>query len=426
MQSHKSADFSIKLFSFAFNLCATIRVYFNINGKSLLNPGSYVNTYLFLCLVIRKTSVKISTIQNRINSKKMKNNFQLLVSLGLASLLLCSSCNDDNDTPPTPELTFKQIGLDNLKVYELALFGDDSLFAATNDGIYVKTIGSSNPFTHVGLKGRNVLDMVVFTPEHIIATTGNRGFTADNPGIHETLNGGTSWDALGFGDDNNEETAHSLSQHPTQDNVVYATGNAVVAKSVDYGWNWEVIWGNWGGFASGTAIAEVNPFIPTDLWYGGQGGIENGYLGYLRNEQLATQWDDLVDNPTVAVEVAFTNPGNQNIFVGFEGALMKTSNNGDDWKQVIDGHINGLRFFYGIGKSDHNENHVYAGGWIKGVDHQSLVLYISRDSGETWQTTTFEEEQSGGIFTMKVTRDGGRDQVFVGLDGGGVYQIDVR
>jgi photosystem II stability/assembly factor-like uncharacterized protein len=129
-----------------------------------------------------------------------------------------------------------------------------------------------------------------------------------------------------------------------------------------------------------------------------------------------------VDNPTVAVEVAFTNSGSH-IFAGFEGALMKTSNNGDTWKQVIDGHTDGLRFFYGIGKSDVRQSHMYAGGWLKGVDEQSLVLYISRDSGETWETKTFEDETSGGIYSMKVISSGNRDRVFVGLDGGGVYEV---
>jgi hypothetical protein len=358
----------------------------------------------------------------------MKNYFQLLLLAlwALAILLLFSSCDDDDNTAPSPEFTFKQIGLDNLKVYELVLLGDDSIFAATNDGVYVKPITSTGPFVQVGLDDRNVLDVIVFTADHIIATTGNRGFTTDDPGIHETLNGGTSWDKSNFGDDNNEETAHSLSQHPTQEGVVYATGNAAVAKSVDYGKTWELIWGNWGGFASGTSVAEMNPFVQTDLWYGGQGGIENGYLGYLRNEQPGRYWDGLVYNPTVAVEVVFTNQNPQNIFVGFEGALMKTSNNGDNWKQVIDGHVNGLRFFYGIDESGHNENHVYAGGWLKGVDQQSLVLYISHDSGETWEAKTFEDEQSGGILTMKVISESSRDKVFAGLDGGGVYEIDVK
>jgi photosystem II stability/assembly factor-like uncharacterized protein len=359
----------------------------------------------------------------------MKTYYLRIAPVGLALLvlvilLLLTSCDYDDRATPGPELTFKQIGLDNLKVHELVSVGEDSLFAATSDGIYVKRITSSTPFAEVGLKGRNVLDLIVFNPEHIIATTGNRGSTTDNPGIHETLNGGSSWDKITFGDGVNEEAAHSLSHHPTNKNVVYATGNALIAKSVDYGRNWEPIWGDWGGFASGTAVAVINPFKQTDLWYGGQGGIENGYLGYLRNGQPVVQWYDLVDNPTVVVEVAFTNHGSENIFAGFEGALMRTSNNGDDWEQVIDGHVNGLRFFYGIDNSSHNENHVYAGGWLKGVDQQSLVLYTSHDAGETWETKTFEDEQSGGIFAMTVITKNGRDKIFVGLDGGGVYEIE--
>jgi photosystem II stability/assembly factor-like uncharacterized protein len=355
------------------------------------------------------------------NGRTMTNYFQRLAALALAIALFCS-CDDDDGLSPAPNLTFQQIGLDNLKVYELVLYGEDSLFAATNDGIYVKEIDSADPFVHIGLKGRNVLDLVVFTPEHIIVATGNRGFISDTNGIHETLNGGSSWEKSNFGDDGNEEPAHSLSKHPTIEGTVYATGSTVVAKSVDYGKNWEVIWGNWGGFASGVSVAAINPFVETDLWYGGQGGIENGYLGYLRNEQQVKQWDDLVDNPTVAVEVAFTNPGNH-IFAGFEGALMKTSNNGDTWKQVIDGHTDGLRFFYGIGKSDVRQSHLYAGGWLKGVDEQSLVLYVSQDSGETWQIKTFEDEKAGGIYSLKVISEGNRDRVFVGLDGGGVYEV---
>ena len=114
-------------------------------------------------------------------------HFLKIALLALVTFLLFSSCDDDQNTPPIPDPFFFQLGLDNLKVYELVLFGDDSLFAATNNGIYVKKITSADPFTPVGLDGRNVLDLVVFTPEHIIATTGNRGATTDNPGIHETI-----------------------------------------------------------------------------------------------------------------------------------------------------------------------------------------------------------------------------------------------
>jgi photosystem II stability/assembly factor-like uncharacterized protein len=355
----------------------------------------------------------------------MKAYFQRLPYL-LGALLLISSCDDDDgSTTPIGPISFTQLGLDNLKVYELVLYGD-ALFAATNDGVFLKKIQSPTPFTRVGLQGRNVLDIVAFSPDHLIATTGIRGAVVDDPGIHETLDGGTTWNRSDFGEDGSLETAHSFSQHPSEKGIVYGTGNAVIAKSSDYGRNWDAIWGNWGAFASGAKVAKLNPFRQTDLWYGGQGGIENGYLGYLRNEQPFQQWDDLVDNPTVAVEVAFSGEQGQNILVGFEGALMKTVNNGDDWQQVIDGHTNGLRFFYSIEHSKEKNNHVYAGGWLKGEEKQSLVLYISKDAGDTWEAKTFEEEQSGGILSMKAVSERTEEKIFVGLDGGGVYEITVK
>lgn len=367
----------------------------------------------------------LSTKRSRLARNAMKNYARVAVILLLVILLMVSACSD-NDTAPLPDFSFTKIGLDNLKVYELCLYHDDTIYAATNDGVYAKRIGSSDPFALVGLKGRNVLDVIVFSQQHIIASTGNRGFSVDDPGIFETVNGGGMWEKFTFGDGVDEETAHSLSQHPTQASVIYATGNAVVAKSVNYGRNWEIIWGSWNGFASGTAVAEVNPFKNTDMWFGGQGGIENGYIGLLRNEQPVKQWTDLVSNPTVAVEIAYTNEEKQNIYVGFEGALMKTANDGLEWEQLIDGHGDHIRFFYGIGKSNKNRKNVYAGGWLKGVDHQSLVLYLSDDSGSSWETKVFDTEQSGGIFDLKVISENGADRIFVGLDGGGVYEITMK
>jgi photosystem II stability/assembly factor-like uncharacterized protein len=161
--------------------------------------------------------------------------------------------------------------------------------------------------------------------------------------------------------------------------------------------------------------------LHTDLWYGGQGAIENGYLGYLRNEEPVKQWTDLVDDPSVAVEVAFTKQGC--VFAGFEGALMRTSDNGETWKKVLDGHTDGLRFFYGIDKSDRRPGNVYAGGWLKGVDEQVLMLYVSQDLGNNWETKVLEDEKAGGIYCVKVVSEANRDRVFVGLDGGGVYEI---
>ena len=357
---------------------------------------------------------------------KSNSHFYSYFFLMVISFSTLSCDDDDHNNGPIDRVTFTQIGLNGLRVYELVLFDDDSLIAATNDGIYAKDLNKNSPFERIGLEGRNVVDLIVFNPGHIIATTGTRGSSSDQPGIHETINGGDQWQRHNFGEGPDGETAHSLSLNPSEKGTVYATGNAVVAKSIDYGRNWEIIWGEWGAFASSTAVAEVNPFKLTDLWYGGQGAVENGYLGLLRNYQPVQQWDDLVDNPTVALEFAFSGREGQNILVGFEGAVMKTTNNGAEWNQVIDGHKNGIRFFYGIRHSERRNERVYAGGWLKGVKEQSLVLFISEDSGDTWQEHSFDFEMSGGVLSMATDDFDDREIVYVGLDGGGVYEIRIR
>lgn len=333
-----------------------------------------------------------------------------------------ASC--ENEAPaPKLDFEFHQLGLDGLKMYELSIV-NERLYAATNNGVYSKHINADDDFVHLGLEGRNVVDFVVFSNQHIIATTANRGAITDDYALLETINGGDSWDELDpFGDDGIEEPVHSLSIHPNQTNVIYATGQRSVATSSDYGRSWELLWGEWGSFASGTNVAEVNPAIQTDLWYGGQGAIENGYLGVLRNESALHEWDDLVPNPTVALEVVFDQQVTQTIYVGFEGALMKTTNNGSTWKEVINGRRNGMRFFYGIGISTSNPNHVFAGGWLKGEETQTMIIYYSTNTGKTWSSKTFDAEQSGGIFTMKIISEPTYERIFVGLDKGGVYEI---
>lgn len=350
---------------------------------------------------------------------------QLKFIINLVALVLLFtffSCDEETSAPGF-HLEWHPLGLDGLKVYELSIV-NERIYAATNNGVYSKHINTDDDFVHLGLTGRNVVDFVVFSDEHIIATTANRGAITDDFALLETTDGGETWDELdAFGEEGFEEPVNSLSIHPNEADVIFATGYRSVAVSSDYGRTWELLWSEWGAFATGTGVAEVNPYKQTDLWFGGQGGIEDGYLGVLRNDELLHKWDDLVPDPTVVVEVAFDNEATQTIYVGYEGALLKTTNNGETWKEVINGHGSTIRFFYGIGISSIHQQHVFAGGWLKGEDTQPLILYYSTNGGKTWRHHTFADEQTGGIFSMRVVSEQNRERIFVGLDNGGVYEI---
>ncbi len=188
---------------------------------------------------------------------------------------------------------------------------------------------------------------------------------------------------------------------------------------------WTPIWGgDWAQFAKETSMA-VNPLLPNEIWLGGQGGIEDGYLVHLENGMEINRWLDLVPNPTTVKKIAFDTQNPQSIYIGFEGALTKTTNNGQSWQTVLNEHEIS-KFFYGIAISNLNNNKIFVGGWLKGNEPQPLVLYYSSDKGVTWKQDVFASEQYEGILDMLLKTDGNKERLFLVLDKGGVYEVIVQ
>ncbi|WP_373524484.1 WD40/YVTN/BNR-like repeat-containing protein, partial [Aquiflexum sp.] len=181
------------------------------------------------------------------------------------------------------------------------------------------------------------------------------------------------------------------------------------------------VWGDWQIFANRMRVF-VNPYAPSEIWAGGQGAIENGFLVYIKEEEEQNQWNGLVPNPTVVKKVVFDKQSPQGIYVGWEGELAKTTDNGATWKTLIDRHEE-AHFFMGIGISQNDPNLVFAGKWIKIEDPQPLELYYSQDKGNTWKTMNFPGVDFGGVYDLIVKSESDRERIFVGLDKGGVYEI---
>src|SRR5690606_8015541 len=135
--------------------------------------------------------------------------------------------------------------------------------------------------------------------------------------------------------------------HPENSNLIYGTGNRVIAQSEDFGITWETVWGDWQMFSNRLRMA-INPLAPDEIWAGGQGAMEDGYLVYLKEETEQQFWNDLVPNPTVVKEIVFDNLNPQTIYVGWEGEIAKTTDKGASWETLIDRHEE-AHFFMGIG-----------------------------------------------------------------------------
>lgn len=349
-----------------------------------------------------------------------KTHLRNSIYLILVFIVVVSCSNDDDNPPLTSNFEWQQLGLDGLKVNELTL-ENNFLFAATENGIFRKDISTNQGFEEIGLQGKNVETILVFSELEILASVVD--FKEDiEIEIYKTQNSGTLWQPMesNFGGGFESQGLWDFHKHPTQ-NIIYGTSNYLVAKSQDKGVSWQPIFGDWDQFARATAVVAVNPFLEDEIWLGGQGGIEDGYLVRLKDEVEVDRWLDLVANPTTAQKIVFDTENPQSIYVGFEGALLKTSNNGASWQTLID-EINTSRFFNGIALSTLDKNTVFAGGWLKGGEPQPLILYYSLDKGATWQEERLPNESYGGVEDMLLKTEGNTERIFLALDKGGVYE----
>ncbi|MEC7262421.1 MAG: hypothetical protein VXW38_01700 [Bacteroidota bacterium] len=359
--------------------------------------------------------------KNKFLQRKKKSILaKCLKALPVVTALFMIGCSTGKHDKNPLDLTWNQVGLDGLVVNRLELIAN-KLYAITDDGLYVMDVESGNGFAPLGLQDKNILDLVDFGQGHLMASYRNPNDWEDF-GLYETFDGGNNWLPNGnaFGENGQDEAINDFYWDGTN-SILYATGVGVLAKSLDKGATWELIYGYWTA-SSTFMMIELNPNNMSDIWFGGQGGIENGYLVHMRNGSIAKEWGDLVPNPSVVKDIYFDGSSTQNIYVGWEGALLKTSDNGTTWTTLIDEHAE-ASFFFGIGVSATNSDLVFSGKWNKGMDKQRLTLYYSMNGGNNWFKENYLPEKHGGILDLKILNGAAGERIFLALDKGGVYEV---
>jgi len=340
-------------------------------------------------------------------------------SLLLSSIIFLTISGCDEETKKS-SIEWRKLGLDGKTVNEIKLYSD-ILFVATSDGLYRKN-ANSGEFSVTGFAGKNVQSLVVFSENHMIVSLVDKSHLEERS-LHVTTNQGETWEEIenNFGGDY-PEPVFDMVADPGNNSTLYATGWQVVAKSTDQGTTWTPIWAEWGGFATGTDVVEFNAGS-NEIWAGGQGAIENGYLLRSSDQMQWDQWNDLVDNPTVVKAITF-DPGNpDHTYVGYEGALIRSRDRGTTWETLIDSEEN--RFFFGVALGETTDR-IYTGGWLKRFDDpQPLKIFYSDDDGQSWHEETLASEDFGGIYTMTIEPEDDRDILYLGLYKGGVYQVTV-
>ncbi|WP_111640472.1 sialidase family protein [Marinimicrobium alkaliphilum] len=298
------------------------------------------------------------------------------------------------------------------------------LLAATDKGLYTR--GPAGHWQATGLTEVELHDIAILSADHWIASvreTDAEGIFSDR--LVESTDGGDSWHSIehNFGAEE-PETLYGL-HYDDNNNALYATGVEALAVSLDEGRTWALLDGLWDGFAQPKRAINHNP-ATNDIWYGGQNAIEQLVLErYSLDTQEAESFRDLMPNPSVVYGIVFDPENEAGVYISGEGGIVKTENNGEDWRTLI-GDVD-YRFYFGLAIDPNDPQTLYTGGWTKNWDTpQRLIFEVSADGGETWtqhkhpSTTLY-----GGVRSILATTENDKTVVYLGLYGGGIMRVVV-
>lgn len=351
----------------------------------------------------------------------MKKN---LVNFGILSLIFLMSFCKQDDLQPVSDIEWKHHGLSNHIINKIQIY-KNKIYVATDKGFFVKHKNDlSQNWQLLGFQSKACQSFLLINENEIIVSLVNRQDHTQT-GLFKTTNGGNTWTDFtnGFGGGEDIEPVFDISVNTEDSSIFYAVGSYVVARSTDKGLSWNPVFGEWQGFASGMAFVKANPYNPTDVWAGGQNAIEQSFLLYssIGGNDWA-HWLNLVDAPSVPKEIAFHPTKQQEVYAGFEGALIKSPDNGETWETLIESDES--KFFFGIGINKIKPNRIYAAGWLKRFDEpQPFIIYASKDGGKNWQEHKYENEAFGGVYDMELISENENDKLYIGLYKGGVYEV---
>jgi hypothetical protein len=166
---------------------------------------------------------------------------------------------------------------------------------------------------------------------------------------------------------------------------VFISAGGKVYRSYEPGtWPWEDIWPQ-----PGPAIINVIEIYPPGeifvgdeiVWIGGETNIFWPFLA--KSTDYGNNWEFYYpnlsgDNACDAIAIVANYP--DTVYAGMEGAVIKTTDGGQNWE--ITALQNTPYYFYGIVANPADPDHVIAGGVS---NTWQTALYETHDGGDTWQ-----------------------------------------
>jgi len=276
-----------------------------------------------------------------------------------------------------------------LSGYRIMRFQQDGpvLYAGTNKGLYKKDFSKeSSNWQGLGLSNDTINDMVIFDSNKILVGVDEPYFNSGQTTLYLTIDGGDTWKAYlnGFGGTKKETWLKRLEHDPTNPDILYAAGSAVVAKSTDQGLSWKPVVASWDAVGGGNFVLRTDPQKPGKVWVGGGNAVFQPIL--FKSTDYGDTWRSLLKNVSADGEETtiydlVVNPSNSDRLLIGEGIGIKRSvDDGEHWSKVFS-----QTPIYALANDPVKQTWVYASGANQDT---TLFFAASPDFGDTWQMVT--------------------------------------
>jgi hypothetical protein len=293
--------------------------------------------------------------------------------------------NDENSEVPS-EGKWVFIGLEGKSALRLVLAEPYLYVCAGPDGLWRRDIRKMTPWEYLGWADTS-LSEYFYGGVQDVDVKGNDILLAYNPvhvspwvsaGIWRSKDGGKTWfrSDIGIPDSSWPYSSYlNVQRSPDNPNIAITSFGGAIFRSTDGGTNWKLVYGRRGGLANKDFVKWQ--FNKKGLvWFYGESSIFSPYLFYSDDYGLTFHRDILprvpVDNAVYDIAFDATEPNT--VYVGMQGACIKSMDGGQTWIVPLFTDPKG-RFFKAVVTHPRVHDIVYFAA--------GEMLYYSTDGGKT-------------------------------------------
>lgn len=347
----------------------------------------------------------------------MRQLLPLFKAVVVVRLLLQFGCKDSGTGPSAGEWEF--LGFEDKFALRLVLAEPYLYVCAGSNGLWRKNIRQpSAEGEFLGLAdtslgrffNRGVQDIVVYPQWLIVAYRPDQG--TDHV-LFRTFNGGKNWTPADSGLEyyyGNVRYFHVVNRLASLGDKILAVGDEVYS-STNFGEDWTKV-ERASPIAHETYVIKFHPRQKERVWLGGENLYFSPVLSFSTDRGDTWRYVELSDFVAVdnAVYSIALDPEDVNVvYVGMQGAMIKTTDSGESWIVPLVTHRQGA-FFRAIPSDPRDRNHLWAAA--------GKTIVETFDAGETWREIQSPNETQ----VLDMLWDDATQSVYVATESG-IYRF---